>query len=174
MATYLVRKKLYMPLNTSGMIEGDSMKKILIVDDDDSIRECLTDALTGVGYKVITAKNGDEGLERLWEFPPDLVILDLMMPVMNGFEFKKIMDSHPDRAGIPVILFTSQPELALPGMNVAVVINKASSLNKILEMIKFYYLDHALPIETQRKKENGPSRASSSCGITSKILTDLL
>jgi CheY-like chemotaxis protein len=113
-------------------------KKILIVEDDECIRESLAHALKDEGYEVITAVNGDEGLERLWECLPDLVILDLMMPVMTGFEFKKIMDSHPDRVDIPVIVFTAQPYSVSPDMNVAAVINKSTPLDKILETITLH------------------------------------
>src|ERR1035437_9660737 len=108
------------------------MKTILVVEDDADVRQSLKHLLEGEGFKVVTAKNGDEGLERLWETAPNLIVLDLMMPVMDGFEFKRIMDTHPERSKIPVIVFTSQPELVLGEMNVTGILKKTSSIDKIL------------------------------------------
>ncbi len=111
---------------------------ILVVEDDESIRQGLADVLENEGYRVITAKNGEEGLERLWEDQPDLVILDLMMPVMDGFEFKKIMDSHPERRTIPVIVFSAHGGWVPPEMKVACVLDKSTPLDKILNAVKRY------------------------------------
>jgi DNA-binding response OmpR family regulator len=111
-------------------------KKILIVEDDESIRDGLADVLEQEGYKVVTAPNGEIGLERLWEDQPDLVILDLLMPVMDGFEFKKIMDSHRDRRAIPVIVFSAHSHGVPPEMKVAGVLDKSASMNKILNTVK--------------------------------------
>ena len=60
------------------------MPTVLIVDDEISILEVLEDVLLEAGYVVVTALNGREGLERLAETRPDLILLDLMMPVLDG------------------------------------------------------------------------------------------
>ena len=62
------------------------MSRILIIEDDASIRDGLVDTLRVKGYEVDAAECGAEGLERFRQQPPDLVILDLMLPDMEGFE----------------------------------------------------------------------------------------
>ena len=65
---------------------GRLIKRILIVDDDDAIRALLHTVLRRRGFRVDTARNGAEAIERLAECPYALIVLDLMMPVMNGWE----------------------------------------------------------------------------------------
>ena len=60
---------------------------VLIIDDDASIRSFLRRALEGVGWQAAEAENGAVGLQRVAQEEPDLILLDLMMPVMDGFEF---------------------------------------------------------------------------------------
>lgn len=62
-------------------------KDVLIIDDDSGIRETLRDLLELEGFRVTTAINGLEGLQRLQQLVPCLILLDLMMPIMNGWEF---------------------------------------------------------------------------------------
>lgn len=81
-------------------------KSLLIVDDDDEIRELLEYDLAQSGYKVDTAQNGLEGLEKAVSNYYDLVLLDVMMPKMNGFDVcKNIRKSKPE---LPVLLLTAK------------------------------------------------------------------
>ncbi|MEI8176447.1 MAG: response regulator, partial [Candidatus Omnitrophota bacterium] len=64
-------------------------KKILIVDDEKDMRDALAYRLKGSGYEVIMAENGAQGLELASKEHPDLIVLDMMMPVLNGFEAYK-------------------------------------------------------------------------------------
>lgn len=81
-------------------------KSLLIVDDDDEIRELLEFDLAQSGYKVDTAQNGLEGLEKAVNNYYDLVLLDVMMPKMNGFDVcKNIRKSKPE---LPVLLLTAK------------------------------------------------------------------
>lgn len=83
------------------------MAKILIIDDDPDIRSLLTDALRKAGHDVNFAETGKEGLEAIGGQTPDLILLDLMMPVMDGFEFlERLAESGQDPA-IPVIILTA-------------------------------------------------------------------
>jgi CheY-like chemotaxis protein len=80
-------------------------KTILIVDDDESQRFLCQETLTDEGYSVVAAKDGKEALAKVEEKPPDLVILDIVMPEMNGMEaMTRILRKH---GKIPVILNTS-------------------------------------------------------------------
>jgi putative two-component system response regulator len=85
-------------------------KKILIIEDDAAIVDSLV-ALLKNEYETDTAKNGNEGLDKVASFKPDLVILDLLMPERDGFDVcKKIKESEAYK-GIPVIALSSFTEL---------------------------------------------------------------
>src|SRR5476651_1166296 len=99
-------------------------KKILVVDDDVPIREALTQLLTLEGYVVLTAGNGQEGLDILRSSRPDLILLDLRMPIMDGWEFKEAKDADPTFASIPVFVFSAQPGLRPPNISADGFISK--------------------------------------------------
>jgi len=82
-------------------------QKILIVDDDLDFCEATKLILESKAYKVSLAHDGREGLEKVRSEDPDLVILDVMMPEMNGYDVCVIMKADPDLSGIPVILLTA-------------------------------------------------------------------
>jgi DNA-binding response OmpR family regulator len=83
-------------------------KTILVVEDDAGIRVVLQDALTSQGYRVVTAEEGRKGLELARQLKPDLVILDVMLPVMDGFEICKTLRKE----GIisPIMMLTVKDE----------------------------------------------------------------
>lgn len=84
-----------------------NLKKILVVDDEPDILEIISYNLIKEGYEILTAKNGIEGLEKAASFKPDLVILDIMMPKMNGIELCKILRSKPEYNDTLIILLTA-------------------------------------------------------------------
>jgi DNA-binding response OmpR family regulator len=86
--------------------------KILVVDDDPDIREVLEALLEGEGFEVVTANNGEEGLEAIKKEDPDMMILDLLMPVMDGFAVcKQLQDPRMSKwNGMPVLILTSVRE----------------------------------------------------------------
>ena len=77
-------------------------KPVLVVDDDPDIRESLCALLQGEGYATITAENGAEAVAQMQEHQPCFVILDLMMPVMDGWEVRTKMQEQHELATIPV------------------------------------------------------------------------
>jgi DNA-binding response OmpR family regulator len=95
---------------------ADGGPRVLLVDDDLQIREFLQDALADEGFEVRAAPTGRAALEALAEWRPGLILLDLRMPDMNGWEFRAQQRAQPDVAGIPVIVTTagtsSQEDLA--------------------------------------------------------------
>jgi type IV pilus assembly protein PilB len=93
----------YMP---QAEIEPASLKRILIVDDDDDYRETLRAVLVGRGYEVYTAQDGANGLELAVYARPQLVITDLNMPRMNGYELVTSLRGRAETANVPMILFT--------------------------------------------------------------------
>ena len=82
------------------------MQPYLIVDDDDSIRSLLRQELTDGGYLIEEAKNGKEALDSIRNHQPDLIILDVMMPEMNGFEVASILKNDPKTLDIPIIILS--------------------------------------------------------------------
>lgn len=85
--------------------------RILVVDDNADILLLLETLLTGEGYAVDVASNGTSALAKIVTSPPDLVLLDVMMPGMNGYEVTQQIRQHPLLAGIPIILLTAYPEV---------------------------------------------------------------
>ena len=83
-------------------------KKILIVDDEKDILELLDYHLLKEGYKTMKASNGKEAILIAKDFLPDLVLLDLMMPEMDGFEFAEKLRENKDWLDIPVVVITAK------------------------------------------------------------------
>lgn len=85
-------------------------QKVLVVDDDPGQIAILTDTLSGEGYIVDSSADGYEALIKLGEFNPDLLIIDLMMPRLDGVEVIKRLRNNPATKGIKIIVVTSYPE----------------------------------------------------------------
>ncbi len=85
-------------------------KTILIVDDDEDIRELVEITLEDSHYSLRTAEDGEAGLNAIQDQRPDLVILDWMMPRLDGLQVVKKLRENTRTAGIPVVLLTSQPD----------------------------------------------------------------
>lgn len=82
------------------------MKKILVVDDEPTLREMLKDILSNENFAVITAGDGAEGLRKIYEESPDLIILDCSMPLLDGYEMLEKMRSDPLLVNKPVIMLS--------------------------------------------------------------------
>ena len=80
--------------------------KILLVDDDVDLVKVMSGALESKAYQVIVAYNGQEGLEKAREEKPDLVVLDILMPVADGFAFADQFRRDPSLAKVPVLVLT--------------------------------------------------------------------
>jgi DNA-binding NarL/FixJ family response regulator len=87
------------------------MKKILIADDDNILRTVLKNYLQKQGFDVKSVSSGLEGLEAFNEYIPDLVVSDVAMPVMNGFDFCRELRSQPSGQLVPFIFLSGQDEL---------------------------------------------------------------
>lgn len=86
------------------------MKKILIIEDNTEVRENLSEILELDGYQCFTAENGKIGVEQALEHKPDLIICDVMMPVLDGFGVLKIVNKNPDLMHIPFMFLTAKAE----------------------------------------------------------------
>ncbi len=92
-------------------------KTVLTVDDSKSIRDMIDFTLSPLGYRIIGAENGAEGLKKFQSEPVKLVITDLNMPVMNGIDFIREVRKLPRGAGVPIVMLTTEtkPEMKAAG-----------------------------------------------------------
>ena len=86
------------------------MAPVLVVDDEFGIAELIEMALEDEGHRVVAAVNGRQGLERLAEAAPDLVLLDYMMPILDGPGMLRAMQADPALRAVPMVLMTSLDE----------------------------------------------------------------
>ncbi len=99
------------------------MKTVLVVEDDLDVRDLLQDYLEAKGFDVVPAGTGKQALDFLLAkgaAPPDIVILDLMMPLVNGWQVLEQMRNHPVLAEIPVVVLTAATSDKPTGANVIV------------------------------------------------------
>jgi CheY-like chemotaxis protein len=82
------------------------MKKVLVVEDHPDMRELLIIQMERMGYQVIPAKNGQEGVEKALKERPELILMDIMMPGMDGREATRILRSNHDTQNIPILAAT--------------------------------------------------------------------
>lgn len=82
------------------------MKRALIVEDEESARELLREMLEPFGYEIEEAPSGEEGLERARALRPDLILLDVNLPGMDGFEVCRFLKASPELQGVPVLMLT--------------------------------------------------------------------
>ncbi len=83
------------------------MKKILIIEDEEILSNLLQKKLTAEGYEVEVAKDGEEGMEKVRETIPDLVLLDIIMPKKGGFEVMEEMSEDENLSSVPIIVVSN-------------------------------------------------------------------
>ena len=84
-----------------------SNKKILVVEDTEDNRQILRDLLGMAGYDMIEAHDGAEGVSQATEHKPDLILMDIQMPVMDGYEATRRIKADPELKAIPIVAVTS-------------------------------------------------------------------
>jgi two-component system alkaline phosphatase synthesis response regulator PhoP len=82
--------------------------KVLVVDDEVNITQILEFSIGSEGYEVLTASNGEEAIDKARREQPDLIILDIMMPKIDGYEACRILKANPITKNIPVVLLTAK------------------------------------------------------------------
>jgi CheY-like chemotaxis protein len=82
------------------------MKKILVVEDHPDMLEVLTWQMELMGYSVIAARHGKEGVEKAHKEKPQLILMDIMMPVMDGLEATRLIRANPETKDIPILAIT--------------------------------------------------------------------
>ena len=106
---------------------------IIVVDDEYDIREMIAEALVLDGYCVHTARNGKVALGQARLNRPDLIVLDLMMPVMNGWQFLEAQQEDPDLADIPIVVVTAALDAQVEGA--AMLLRKPFDLDTLLKAV---------------------------------------
>jgi CheY-like chemotaxis protein len=121
------------------------MVQILVVEDDDAIRGLVSDVLRDDGYQVREACNGFEALEQLHEQRPDLIVLDLMMPVMDGWAFVEECRREPGCDDVPIVVTSASHDLPrtadrLRSLGVRTCLAKPFDVDGLLALVERYTL----------------------------------
>ncbi|MFV2007808.1 MAG: response regulator [Longimicrobiales bacterium] len=144
-------------LDVVGHFAKDANTKVLVIEDDESTRDIVRRTLEGVGCTVVEAENGRVGLERLDEDTPSLILLDLMMPELDGFGFLELLRARPDSADIPVVVITSKDltddDRARLNGGVERVLEKGASLREEIVL----GLRHAIPADVRGRTREANS-----------------
>jgi CheY-like chemotaxis protein len=118
---------------------------ILVVEDDRAVRDAVSDALVDAGYAVATASDGAEALEQLVRYPADAILLDLSMPVMDGWHLLDTLQEDADLGKIPVGIISASPttQRTAKACGVVVAVNKPFSLDDLLGQVECLLDDSA-------------------------------
>ena len=113
---------------------AEERTRALVVEDDDDVRDVLSMLLTVLGFEVKEARNGKIALETMQGWRPDLIVLDLMMPVMNGWAFRSEQRKVPELRDVPVIVLSArhQPFRPEDQLDVAELLPKPFELDTFL------------------------------------------
>jgi CheY-like chemotaxis protein len=111
---------------------------VLVVDDDPSLREMLHIILNDAGYEARAARDGSHALAKLQTWRPDLILLDLRMPGMDGWSFRRAQLADPSLASIPVVLASAayMLELEAEKLGVTAVVPKPYDLDALLLLVE--------------------------------------
>ena len=119
---------------------GHALGTVLVVDDARSIRELLHAHLSRAGYRVLLAEDAVEAGNHVVHDAPDIIILDVQMPYMSGYEFLDALKSDPDTRHIPVVILSSSPDIAHPAKKLDAVAYLAKPVlaDRLLEVVALY------------------------------------
>jgi len=114
-------------------------RPILVVEDIEALREAITTVLKLEGYQVVTANNGREALEAMYEKEYCLILLDIQMPIMNGLEFLSVYDKQL-RPHSPVALLTAEEDIDKASLPAFVIdfLAKPFALDKLFRVVEIY------------------------------------
>ena len=121
-------------------------KKILLIDDEPGLREMMSLRLKANNYNIVTASNGQEGLDMVKKENPDLVILDVHMPVMDGFQFFKIIKKDSQKSNIPILVLTARGQMkdTFEAFDADAFIPKPFKSEEVVAKVNFLLKNHVL------------------------------
>jgi CheY-like chemotaxis protein len=139
---------------------------ILLVDDDEHIRVTLGDFLAFEGFEVVLARTGREALQRLETCKPDLILLDIMMPGMDGGDVAQALQAHPRWARVPLIYVTaaiSRSEAARRGglFDGQLILPKPVDLDELLQ-----HIERLVPRAGERNRPPQPASPTSETAVS--------
>lgn len=109
--------------------------KILVVDDEAAIRDLLVELFSDEGYQVRAASNGRAAVAMVLDEPPDLIVMDVMMPELDGPETMKHLRTFPDLAHVPIILMSAAWHVSSDGTGDVAFIPKPFNLDDVLDVV---------------------------------------
>jgi len=117
-------------------------KRILVVDDEQELIKAVQIRLEHAGYEVLTAYGGQEALDRVSKERPDLILLDIMMPGIDGFEVLRRLKNKPETSLIPIIMLTAKGEtgslIKAGDLGTTDYIIKPFDTEELLDLVKKY------------------------------------
>lgn len=151
------------------------MKKILIIEDNTDVRENLEEILQLSGYEVLAAKDGKEGVNSANSWKPDLILCDVMLPVLDGFGILQILSKNPELNSIPFIFLTAKTELTdmRKGMNLGAddYITKPFKKDELLSVIEMR-LERAQQHGERPQTESKLKNVERSLGLLRNLFDD--
>src|SRR6267142_1044892 len=171
--------------------------KVLVVDDEELNRDLLRDPLEARGYRVLEATNGAEALQKVTSEMPDVILLDLMMPGMDGFEVCRRLKSNPCSAAIPILMITalSDRKERLMGIeagandfltkpidvqDVVLRVKNAAASKELFDQLQVErekserLLRNVLPLAIAQRMKSGEMNIADSCADATVLVCDLV
>lgn len=116
--------------------------KILVIDDEPEILEMMQSRLSAEGYQVFTAQDGIAGVQQLYEEMPDLILLDVLMPRVDGFKVLEILRKYQTTQDVPIVMITAKGEskniLKAHNLKATDYLVKPFQAEELLNMVKRY------------------------------------
>ncbi|MDM9380594.1 response regulator [Chlorogloeopsis sp. ULAP01] len=158
-------------------VEKNSYETILVIDDSPTNIEVLYTTLTNAGYKVLAERNGINGIENVKNNPPDLILLDVMMPKLDGFETCRLLQTDLSTRDIPIIFITSLSEIEekIKGLTLGAVdyILKPFQQEEVLARVKLHLKMRRLNLELDEQKQQLEKRVQERTAELSLALEQL-
>jgi len=112
MSSPITARAIVAEASSEGERKGAPMgiRKIMVVDDSATERHMLRDLLTKAGYEVVSCESGDDAIVKARQVKPDLILMDVVMPGLNGFQATRAISRDPETKSIPVIMCTSKSQ----------------------------------------------------------------
>lgn len=121
-------------------VEDDEPLRICYVDDDVELTRMVSQALTDEGWEILTANDGESGLELILSEQPDLILLDVMMPGLTGWEICKYIRTKPDWANTPIVMLTGIGErmnaMTAPLYGADAHLDKPFDIDELIETVR--------------------------------------
>ena len=143
------------------------MKQLLIIEDDSDVRECVSEIFHENGYKVYSAPDGLTGISLAKDIMPDVIICDLIMPGIDGFEVKKILSDDKNTSSIPFIYLTGQKDIKdmrhAMELGADDYITKPVKVRDLLNLV-FKRLERIKTLNSSSKENPSGSKSTASAG----------